>query len=221
MSEEAAAHENEQTPSAGDEPAIPKWRFDQVNAQLRDLREANQIKDQTIASMRQQFVPPAQPDPEEEELLQSLDPTQLRAVSKLIDKRLGVKEKEIRGLVGHIYGELDTTKFLLHKGRDKDKYLPRIKEMQRESAARGVPLSAEDAYRFIRAEEMDALEAKASAQMKKEGAESAPAEKKEVKEKKEESTPPPAQATHSNGFSSIEELEANLDEQIKASGKTF
>lgn len=210
MSEQAEAQQTEQSSAAEDTPTIPKYRFDQVAAELRALREGMQIKDQAIETLQRQIAPQARPDPEEEEALQSLDPTQLRAVNKLIDKKLNVGRDEMRNYLGVVGNKLDEQEFLIKNGKDKSKYLDRIRSMRRDHAARGLNLDSEMAYKFILVEEMESrLDGKR--------ADPAPA----AKEKKDENPAPPAQGTRTQSAAkqtkTIEEMEADLDEQIKAS----
>lgn len=214
MSEEAVAQNTVETPSAGEEPLVPKYRLDQLAAEIRNLRETVQIKDQAIEQFRQQYTPQGRPDPEEEELLSTLEPTQIKALNKLIDKKLDAGRSEVRSAFGALGNRVDEQDFLLKHGKDKSKYLPRIREMRREYAMRQIPLDSEAAYNFIRVEEMDN---KASGEPAK-----AP-EQPATKAVKKEETPPPAQATHAKPTESksLEELEADLDEQIKASGRSF
>ena len=210
MNEEAVP-ETQETPPAGDESSIPKYRFDQVAAELRSLREAIQIKDQTIEQFRAQMMPSKQESDEDQEILEALDKTQLRAVEKLIGKRINVEKQQLNGMVGALGNKLDEQTFLLNHGKDKEKYLTKIREMRRDYAQRGMFLDYDMAYKFIA---FDEIQAKPKAAPKKEESE-APPEKKEA-------APPPAQATRAKtGSKSMEEIEAELDEQIRASGKTF
>jgi hypothetical protein len=214
MSEQAVPEETQETPSAESqhEASIPKYRFDQVAARLRSLEEANQIKDQTIARLTQPVQGKQEPE-EDDEVLQSLDSSQLKAVKKLIGKELEKGRQEIGGVIGVLGNKVEAQAFLLNHGKDKSKYLERIQELRNEHARRGLFLDHETAYKFIRLEELEAAATKAPE--KKPASVAAPERKDDV--------PPPAQATQVNPKPqqerTIEEIEADLDEQIKATGK--
>ncbi len=210
MSEEAVVDTTQQTPSAeSQEPMIPKYRLDQLTARMRSLEEALQIKDQAINQLTQAMPRGQQPD-EDEELLQAMDPAQVKAMRKLLGKEIEKGRQEFGAVIGALGNRVEEANFLLNHGKDKSKYLDRIREMKREYAMRGVPLDSEAAYKFIRVEE---LEAEASKPKKV-------AEAQPVAEKKEE-TAPPAKLTQQKPATqerTIEDIEAELDEQIKASG---
>lgn len=199
-------------PAEDQEPRIPKYRLDELSARLRAAEERNQILTETLQTLRPQGQ--QRPEEDDQEILQHLDPNQVRAVEKLLKKQLKEVEHRYGGVIGNLGNKVDEQNFLLEYGKEKKAYLPKMRQMQRDYAARGTWLDLPTIYKLIVVDEMESRPAP-----KKEAAKA----EKVVKVEAEE-TPPPAAASHQKAqpkTKSIEELEAELDERIRSSGMTI
>lgn len=152
-------------PSAGgQELQIPKHRFDEVAARLRQAEEALQMKDrlytETIQSLRQQQAP-MQVEEEMTSEESGLDPSTHQAALK-IAKKIAKREVEsvaqqVRGYIGHLANDVEAAKFLAKHGADKEEHLERIRDYQRKQQAdTGTYMPMETAYKLVMYDEMQA-----------------------------------------------------------------
>lgn len=158
------------TPSAGgQEHFIPKHRFDEITARLREKEEEVRIKDDLIRQVagRQQPRAPEEPVINADEL--GIDPQVAQAAAKiakqLVSHELAKATQQVNGLIGQMGQELDQTKFLLKQGKEKESYLPQIEEYrQRQFRMTGQWMDAETAYKLIRFDEIERAAARRPAQ---------------------------------------------------------
>lgn len=199
----------QETPPAGSqEPLIPKYRYDEVMARLRLREEELEFKNRALEQTRPQA------SQEEEDYDQfGIDKNQVAAFKSIVAKEAQKLAAPLRNALGVVASKNDELQLAVDYGKDVSKYLPRIRQMRQEHAAQGTFLSAEMAYKFIRLEE---YESKANKALEKPVAQ----EKVQAPAAKVEEKPPAASATQKNPqpMSSIEDMEAQLEEKFAANG---
>lgn len=155
---------NGQPSAGGQELHIPKHRFDEVSARLRQAEEALQMKDrlytETIQSLRQQQAPiqmEEEMSPEESGLDPSTHQAALKIAKKIAKREVESVAQQVRGFIGHLANDVEAAKFLAKNGPDKDQYLDRIREYQRKQQAEtGTYMPMETAYKLVMFDEMQA-----------------------------------------------------------------
>lgn len=214
MSEQAdSVNTQEDTAPAGGEQAeqsIPKYRYDEVAARLRDAEDKLRQKDDQLDYARRAAMPQQQIQDDNSELeALGFDQNHTKAVSKLIQREAQKLAQPLRAAVAHLAGSVEEQQFLIQHGKDKSSYLPKIKAMKQEYAMRGMPLDSDMAYKYIRYDEMEAAAARKPAPRQQ-----------EANIEREASAPPPATKVAAKHFNemSIEEKEAQLEEQFRANG---
>lgn len=171
MAEPAQAQPGAPAPAAGEELSIPKHRFDEVNNEVRRLREDIANERRLYSEERQRMLaatrqpPAAEITPEET----GLDPQVHQAVVKVAEKIAGKRIAEMQAVhdqqIGILAGRTEKAELLAARGSDKAKYLPEIQARQQEHfRTTGGFLPADIALEMIQSKEKDdrirALEAK-------------------------------------------------------------
>lgn len=159
-----AAQTGEGTPS-GDSASsqapqvIPKYRFDEVSAQLRAAREQIELQQQILNQARPN---PANQGPSVEDL--GLDSQTVKGVETLIAHKLKQAESQIQGAFAGMQNRLDETQFLLNQGKEKAKMVPAIREKQKQHfQLTGAFLGMEEAYKILMFDEMQAQQVRKAA----------------------------------------------------------
>lgn len=149
-------------PTAGaEELSIPKHRFDEVNNELRRLREEVGMKDRLYMEDRQRAAQqqrPQQPEstPEESGLDPAVHNAVLKMATKIADSRIAREREQFSQQIGFIANKLEKTELIAAKGADKAKYLVEIESMQQDQLRRtGAYLPAEIALEMIQSREKD------------------------------------------------------------------
>lgn len=147
------------TPTAGgQELTIPKWRLDEVSAQLRAAREELEIKNRLINEVSQRQQPHAAADeitPEQTGLDPMVHEAALRIARTIAKNETESLKKEFRSMVGALGNDVEATKFLMKHGNDKATYVEKIREFQkRHVATTGGYIDMESAFKMIRYDEM-------------------------------------------------------------------
>lgn len=235
------------TTAAGSELSIPKARFDEVNARLRQKEEELAIKDRLYLENLQRTRAEAQPlqarvmTPEES----GLDPETHAKVMKMTQfavEQAVSKEREMFGQqIGILSARTEKAELLSEKGADKAKHYPEIQRRQQAHYQRTNSfLPAEIALAMIESDEKDAkiraLEARIAGQPAPAGQSAAAAVAQGTSPAASASGPNAAgsrmmpgsggsgaasAASAAKDFSelSVEEMEARLEEQTKAGAR--
>lgn len=139
-------------PASAQNASIPKYRFDEVSAQLRAAREQAEIQQQLLNNLTRNQPPQ---EIKLEEL--GIEPQHAKAVEMIVQHRLKQAETQIQGAFANMNNQLDETRFLLNQGKDKTKFIPQVREQQKKHyQMTGGFQSMEDAYKLIRHDEMEA-----------------------------------------------------------------
>lgn len=151
----------------GQEPLIPKHRFDEIQARLKEAQDREALKDQLYAQQMAQYRQPQKQEPVLTPEDTGLDPSTHQAVLRvsqtLLNQALQKQAQQFQGVIGQMGNELEQAKFLAVHGRDKGKYLPLIQEYQRRhQQTTGQWIDAENAYKLVRFDEMEANERRGS-----------------------------------------------------------
>lgn len=220
--------ETPEAPGAAPEqaPQIPKWRLDEAIAKLRAREEELNVKNQLLDQMAQRNAPQGSNGPTAEEL--GIEPQTLNAVHKLashlVEKRLAQAEGPIRGALANMANKVEETEFLLTHGKDKGKYLEKIKaQRQKHFAMTQGYQSVDDAYKIVMFDEL------MNATVKKTAPQAAPQVTQAANSAVEDVAPavPDAQQTRTGtpagtakGFGelTIAEQEAILERQVQQMG---
>lgn len=235
MTEPAENPTTEGTPApAAGELMIPKYRLDEAAAEIRRLRESEQLKDRLYAEDRQrmsaQAQPQALPDLTPEET--GLDPQLHQAVvktAKVIADRVIAKERAMfNQQLGYVATRAEKAELLASKGSDKAKYFPDIQKKQMEHMnLTGSYMPAETALELLLSNEKDEkirqLEAKLAGKTADpvsppDPARSAPSAAGTRQLPTGGSTGSPAKKTFSE--LTVEEMEAQIEERARA-GERF
>lgn len=153
-----------QATAAGQEPFIPKHRFDELNARLKEVEQREKLKDQLYMEQLQQQRQAQRPQEQELELRPEdtgLDPQTHQAALK-IAKAISTQEvqkfrKEAQGYIGQLANELEVNKFLVQYGPEKGKYIDQIRDQQQKHRQMtGSYMDVETAYKLVRFDEMEA-----------------------------------------------------------------
>jgi hypothetical protein len=156
----------------GQEPFIPKHRFDEIQAKLREAQEREALKDQLYMQQLNQLQrqQPREPEfqltPEETGLDPQTHKAILTAAEKIATHKLAQERKHFQNIIGQMGNELEATKFIARYGSDKARYLDQIQDYQRRhaQATGGGYMDVDTAYKLVRFDEMEALEKRRSAQ---------------------------------------------------------
>jgi hypothetical protein len=214
-------------PTAGaQELTIPKWRFDEINAQLRSAREEAQIKDQLLKQVSAANQPQQQqqgPSLSADEL--GIDQHTFQAASKIAgaiaQQAINKEATQLKGYIAQMANDLEESKFL-QRNPGKDQYLAKVKEYRaRHYQMTGGYIDMDSAYKIIRHDE---LEKQALRQLQTQ--QGTPAHTQVQTQEAQTTYPNPAMTRTvyapqgvpgARGFSemSVEEMEARLEEQFR------
>ncbi len=162
-------------PAAGDELSIPKHRFDQVNDEVRRLREEISMKDRLYMDDRQQFVRAQQPQQTEAEITPEetgLDPQThtavLKAAKAIAGRMIQGYSQQVGQQIGVLANRTEKAELVASRGKEALAKVPEIERLQKEHYQRtGGFLPADTAYDIIESKGKDskfqALEAKIAA----------------------------------------------------------
>ncbi len=230
------ASEGQGVPPAGpqEQPQIqvPKYRLDEVSAQLRAAREEMALKDQLLQNLSnarqgQGQASDAESDEQDAQEL-GLDPQAYKAIKKLAnkvaDKKLQAQGQQFKAQVAHMSNSLEETQFLLNQGKDMSKYLGKIREMRGLHYQRtGGYLDMDMAFKMLRYDEMmsrqgQQVQVTQGQPPAAQANQAAPAYGYPNPEHTRAQAPATPPASKSFSEMSIEEQEAALDEEARRHG---
>lgn len=155
----------------GQEHFIPKHRFDELQARLREAQEREALKDRMYMEREQAMRSQRQPEPEPELSAEELgvDPQTAKAIMKVADRvaerKVKQRDAQYNQILGQMGNDLEAAKFLAKHGGDKAKYMDQIKaEQQKYAQNTGQYMDPETAYKLVRFDEMQALEMRRQSQ---------------------------------------------------------
>ena len=215
--------------------SIPKERFDEVNSEVKRLREELGIKDRLITESQARMLQPQRPaepaelTPEET----GLDPTTHAAVmkvSKVVASRIiAAKEAQFGQQIGALAGRTEKAELIATRGSDKAKYLGDVEKRQQDHWQRtGQFLPADIALDLILMGEKDARIAALEKQLA--GGPAAPAAASQgglpnaaaTREIASGGGAPKITGAKSFGEMNLEEMEADLERRmVTETGGTF
>lgn len=230
MAETTAAQADAPGTAPGAELTIPKYRLDEVSAELKRVREELQLKDRLYLEDRQRAaaerqIPPQRKIKSAEEL--GIDPQTYKAIqemaSEIADLRVADKEAMFGQQIGILAGRTEKAELIAKRGASETKYLDEIDRRQKAHfQATGGFLPAEMALDLIKLGDKDREIERLKAQI---AGKAPPAETPEST-----SSGPSAAGTRdvpttgaSSGSSgkkkfselTVEEMEAQMDERFK------
>lgn len=147
--------------AAGDELTIPKHRFDEVNNELRRVREEGSIKDRLYLEERQRAMqaqrqPVADITAEETGLEPQVHQAVMKVANKVAERIVAERSAVYEQQIGILAGRTEKAELLASKGADKAKYLPEVLQRQQDHfRSTGSFLPAETALELILSREKD------------------------------------------------------------------
>lgn len=146
----------------GAELSIPKYRLDEVSAELKRAREELVIKDRLITETQQRMLQPQQtrgsdiPSAEESGLDANTYQAIVKLAERIADRKLAPEKAVFEQQIGLLAQRTEKAELLAAKGADKERYLPEIQRRQQEHFRNtGGFLPAEMALKLIQADEME------------------------------------------------------------------
>jgi hypothetical protein len=137
------------------EPTIPKWRLDEIAARLRAAQEELEMKNQLLNQFRPQPTQNQGPTPEEVGLDAQTAQAVQRLATHIADQKLRAAAAPLQHQMANMANRMEETQFLLNHGKDKSKYLDKIKEQrQRHFQQTGGYMGVEDAYKLVMFDEL-------------------------------------------------------------------